>query len=73
MLTSMWFAVAVVLTLGITRTLHGTQGAALCYVVFDPERKRFELLSPGLRVELEDYQLLDQTVAAATPSKICRA
>jgi hypothetical protein len=49
---------------GITRTLHVAPDAALRYVAFDPERNRFELLSPGLRVELEDYRLLDQVVAA---------
>ena len=33
-------------------------------MAFDPERNRFELLSPGLRVELEDYDLLDRVVDA---------
>ena len=50
---------------GITRTLHVAPDASLRYVAFDPERKRFELLSPGLRVELADYGLLEQIVAAA--------
>ena len=50
---------------GITRTLHVAPDAALRYVAFDPERNRFEMLSNGLRVELEDYGLLDQIVAAA--------
>ena len=49
---------------GITRTLHVALDAALRYVAFDPERNRFELLSNGLRVEMEDYGLLDQIVAA---------
>lgn len=49
---------------GITRTLYVALDAALRYVAFDPERNRFELLSNGLRVELEDYGLLDQIVAA---------
>lgn len=49
---------------GITRTLHIALDASLRYVAFDPERNRFELLSNGLRVELEDYRLLDQIVAA---------
>ena len=49
---------------GITRTLHVALDASLRYVAFDPERNRFELLSNGLRVELEDYGLLDQIVAA---------
>ena len=46
---------------GITRTLHVAPDAALRYVAFDPERNRFEMLSNGLRVELEDYGLLDQS------------
>ena len=50
---------------GVTRTMYVALDAALRYVAFDPERNRFELLSPGLRVELEDYGLLDQAVAAA--------
>ena len=49
---------------GITRTLHVALDASRRYVAFDPERNRFELLSNGLRVELEDYGLLDQIVAA---------
>ena len=49
---------------GITRTLHVALDAAPRYVAFDPERNRFELLSHSLRVELEDYGLLDQIVAA---------
>ena len=49
---------------GNTRTLHVALDAALRYVAFDPERSRFELLSNGLRVELEDYGLLEQIVAA---------
>ena len=50
---------------GITRSLYVALDAALRYVAFDPERNRFELLSPGLRVELEDYALLDRIVEAA--------
>ena len=50
---------------GVTRTLYVALDASLRYVAFDPERNRFELLSPGLRVELEDYGLLDRVVAAA--------
>ena len=50
---------------GITRSLHVALDAALRYVAFDPERNRFEMLSPGLRVELEDYGLLDRIVDAA--------
>ena len=50
---------------GVTRTLHVALDASLRYVAFDPERNRFEMLSPGLRVELDDYGLLDQIVAAA--------
>ena len=49
---------------GVTRTLYVALDAALRYVAFDPERNRFELLSPGLRVELEDYGLLDRVVDA---------
>ena len=54
-----------VLHRGVTRTLHIAPDAAPRYVAFDPERNRFELLSPGLRVELADDGLLDQVVAAA--------
>ena len=50
---------------GVTRTLHVAPDAAPRYVAFDPERNRFELLLPGLRVELADDGLLDQVVAAA--------
>ena len=50
---------------GVTRTIYIALDAALSYVAFDPERNRFELLSPGLRVELEDYGLLDQAIDAA--------
>lgn len=49
---------------GVTRTLHVAPDASLRYVAFDPERNRFELLSPGLRVELADYELLGQVVDA---------
>lgn len=49
---------------GVTRTLHVAPDASLKYVAFDLERNRFELLSPGLRVELEDYGMLDRIVAA---------
>ena len=49
---------------GVTRTLHVPLDAALRYAAFDPERNRFEMLLPGVRVELEDYGLLDQLVAA---------
>ena len=49
---------------GVTRTLYVALDAAPHYVAFDPERNRFELLSPGLRVELEDYGLLDRVVDA---------
>ena len=49
---------------GVTRTLHVASNASLKYVAFDPEHNRFELLSPGLRVELEDYAMLDRIVAA---------
>ena len=49
---------------GITRTLYVALDASLRYVAFDPERNRFELLSPGLRVELEDYEMLDRVVDA---------
>lgn len=50
---------------GITRTLHVPLDAPLRYVAFDAKRNRFELLSPSLRVELEDYGQLDQIIAAA--------
>ena len=50
---------------GVTRTLHIAPDAAARYVAFDPQSNRFELLSPGLRVELEDFGLLDHAVAAA--------
>ena len=50
---------------GVTRTLHVALDAAPRYAAFDAERNRFELLSPGLRVELEDYGLLDDVIAAA--------
>ena len=50
---------------GVTRTLYVAPDAALRYVAFDPKRNRFELLSPGLRVELADDGLLGQVVAAA--------
>ena len=50
---------------GVTRTLYVAPDAALRYVAFDPERNRFELLSPALRVELADDGLLGQVVAAA--------
>ena len=49
---------------GVTRTLHVGLDAAPRYVAFDPGRNRFELLSPGLRVELEDYGLLGDIVSA---------
>lgn len=49
---------------GVTRTLHVGLDAALRYVAFDPGRNRFEMLSPDLRVELADYGLLDDIVAA---------
>lgn len=49
---------------GVTRTLHIGLDAAPRYVAFDPGRNRFELLSPGLRVELEDYGLLEDIVSA---------
>ena len=49
---------------GITRTLHVPLDAASRYVAFDPEHGRFELLSRGLRVELEDCGLLDGIVTA---------
>ena len=54
-----------VLHRGVTRTLHVAPDATPRYVAFDPERNRFEMLSPGLRVELADDGLLDQVVAAA--------
>ena len=50
---------------GITRTLHVPLDAPLQYVGFDTERNQFEPLEPGLRVEMEDYGLLDGAVAAA--------
>ena len=50
---------------GITRTLHVPLDVPLYYVAFDPERNLFEVLSPELRVEMEDYALLDGIVAAA--------
>ena len=50
---------------GVTRALHVPLDAELRYAAFDPDRDRFEMLSPGLRVELENYDLLDQIVAAA--------
>ena len=49
---------------GVTRTLHVGLDAALRYVAFDPGRNRFEMLSNGLRVELEDDGLLDDIVSA---------
>jgi hypothetical protein len=49
---------------GVTRALHVPLDAARRYSAFDPERGRFEMLSPGLRVDLEDYDLLDEIVAA---------
>ena len=49
---------------GVTRTLHVGLDAALRYVAFDPGRNRFEMLSNGLRVELEDDGLLDGIVSA---------
>ena len=49
---------------GVTRSLHIGLDAAPRYVAFDPGRNRFELLSPGLRVELEDYALLEEIVSA---------
>ena len=49
---------------GVTRTLHVGLDAALRHVAFDPGRNRFEMLSNGLRVELEDYGLLDDIVSA---------
>ncbi|MDE0208021.1 MAG: hypothetical protein OXP66_18550 [Candidatus Tectomicrobia bacterium] len=51
---------------GVTRTLHVSLDAAPRYAAFDAERGRFELLSPSLRVELEDYGLLDDVVAACS-------
>ena len=50
---------------GVTRALHVPLDAQLRYAAFDPERGRFEMLSPGLRVELENYDLLHQIVGAA--------
>ena len=49
---------------GVTRTLHVGPGAAPRYVAFDPGRNRFDMLSNGLRVELEDYGLLEDVVSA---------
>ena len=49
---------------GVTRTLHVALDAAPRYVAFDPRGNRFELLSHGLRVEMEDYGQIDQIVAA---------
>ena len=49
---------------GVTRKLHVSLDAAPRYAAFDTERSRFELLSPSLRVELEDYGLLDEVIAA---------
>ena len=50
---------------GITRKLYVPVDAPLQYVAFDTERNVFEPLEPGLRVEMEDYGLLDGVVAAA--------
>ena len=50
---------------GVTRTLRVPLDAALRYVAFDLARNRFELLSSALRVELEDFELLDEMIAAA--------
>ena len=50
---------------GITRVLQVPLDASPRYAAFDPERNRFESLSPSLRVELQDYGLLDQVVAAS--------
>ena len=50
---------------GVTLTLYVALDASLRYVTFDTERNRFELLPPGLRVEVEDHGLLDQIIAAA--------
>ena len=49
---------------GVTRTLHVPADIAPRFAAFDPERDRFEMLSPGLRLELEDYDQLDQLRAA---------
>ena len=49
---------------GVTRTLHVALDAPRPYAAFDPERNRFETLSPSVRVELEDYELLDRIIAA---------
>ena len=49
---------------GVTRTLHIPLDAEIRYAAFDPERDRFVMLAPGLRVELENYDLLDPIVAA---------
>ena len=48
---------------GVTRKLHVSLDAAPRYAAFDTERSRFELLSPSLRVELEDYGLLNEVIA----------
>ena len=50
---------------GITRTLYVPVDAPLQYVAFDTERNQFEPLEPGLRVEMDDYGLLDGVAAAA--------
>ena len=50
---------------GATRTLHVALDAVPRFAAFDPERNRFELLSPSLRVELEDDALLDDVIAAS--------
>lgn len=50
---------------GVTRSLHVPLDAPPHYVAFDIERNLFELLSPVLRVEMEEYGMLDQIVAAA--------
>ena len=49
---------------GVSRALHVPLDAALRFAAFDPERGRFEMLSPSLRLELEDYDRLEQLVAA---------
>ena len=50
---------------GVKRTLHVPLDAPLGYVAFDTERNQFEPLEPGLRVEMDDYGLLEGVVAAA--------
>ena len=50
---------------GATRTLHVALDAAPRYAAFDPGRNRFDLLSPGVRVELEDDALLEDVIAAS--------